>query len=106
MLNAVDESFLAALASQLPPGTLRAPEPRHLEEPRGRYLGLAGGLVCPGNTEEVALVLRAAQAARGLINILFPCGHVFSPYCGARAAAGLLVGQASVLTCWASTILR
>ena len=64
MLNAVDESFLAALASQLPPGTLRAPEPRHLEEPRGRYLGLAGGLVCPGNTEEVALVLRAAQAAR------------------------------------------
>jgi FAD/FMN-containing dehydrogenase len=64
MLNPADESFLEPLAAQLPPGTLRPPEARHLEEPRGRWPGRAGALACPASVEEVAAILRAAQAAR------------------------------------------
>ncbi|MCB1397630.1 MAG: FAD-binding oxidoreductase [Rhodobacter sp.] len=64
MLNPADPAFLAALEGQLPPGTLRAPEPRYLEEPRGRYFGQAAAVACPTRVEEVATVLRAANAAR------------------------------------------
>jgi len=64
MLNPADPAFLAALDGQLPPGTLRAAEPRYLEEPRGRYVGQAAAVVCPASADEVATVLRAANAAR------------------------------------------
>ena len=44
MLNPATPAFLAALASQLPEGTLRSAEPRYLEEPRGRWKGLAAAV--------------------------------------------------------------
>jgi len=64
LLEPVDAAFCAALSALLPIGTLRAPEPRHLEEPRGRYRGQGGVLACPTDTVQVATILRAAQAAR------------------------------------------
>jgi FAD/FMN-containing dehydrogenase len=64
MLNPADPAFLDRLAARLPAGTLRAPEPRHLQEPRarwhgqGRRCGLAplGGARCP-------TIVRACAAA-------------------------------------------
>ena len=53
-----------ALAEALPQGVLREIEPRHLEEPRGRYHGHAGLLAAPHNVQEVAAVVRACAAAR------------------------------------------
>ncbi|MCB1405785.1 MAG: FAD-binding oxidoreductase [Rhodobacteraceae bacterium] len=64
MLNPVESGFLETLAAQLPAGTLRAAETRYLEEPRGRYFGQAGAVACPGSTQEVSAILRAAHAAR------------------------------------------
>lgn len=64
MLNPADESFAAALAAHLPAGTLRPAEPRHLEEPRGRFRGAGGLLALPRSTAEVAAILRACAAAR------------------------------------------
>ena len=43
MLNPADPTFLTHLESVLPQGTLRAPEPRYLEEPRGRWHGHCRG---------------------------------------------------------------
>ena len=68
MLNPATPAFLAALASQLPEGTLRPAEPRYLEEPRGRWKGLAAAVALPRNTAEVAVIVRACAAARvGLV---------------------------------------
>ena len=64
MLNPADPAFLTTLAALLPPGTLRAPEPRYLEEPRGKWHGHAGAVACPASVEEVAVIVRAAAAAR------------------------------------------
>lgn len=64
MLNPADEHFVATLAQSLPEGTIRAPEPRHLEEPRSRWAGLGGCVALPRSTAEVASVVRACQAAR------------------------------------------
>ena len=64
MLNSADPDFVAHLAESLPPGTLREPEPRYLEEPRGRWQGRAGAVVLPRSTAEVAAILRACNAAR------------------------------------------
>lgn len=64
MLNPADAAFLTRLESQLPPGTVKAPEPRYLEEPRGRWKGIAGAVALPRSTEEVALIVRACAAAR------------------------------------------
>ena len=64
MLNPADPTFLTQLEGLLPKGTLRAPAPRYLEEPRGRWQGIAGAVACPGSTEEVALIVRACAAAR------------------------------------------
>ncbi|MDO5641699.1 MAG: FAD-binding oxidoreductase [Paracoccus sp. (in: a-proteobacteria)] len=52
------------LARLLPDGVLREIEPRHLEEPRGRFRGQAGLLAAPRNTDEVAAVIRACASAR------------------------------------------
>ncbi len=52
------------LAAMLPAGVLRPIQPRHLEEPRGRYHGQAGLLAAPHNVDEAAAVVRACAAAR------------------------------------------
>ena len=64
MLNPADAGFAASLAALLPDGSVGAPEPRHLEEPRGRWVGLGQVLVRPRTVEEVATVVRACGAAR------------------------------------------
>jgi len=64
MLNPADPAFAARLAAQLPDGTLRQPEPRHLEEPRGRWTGQGGLLALPRSTAEVQTILRACAEAR------------------------------------------
>lgn len=63
-LNPADPAFTAHLSSLLPADVLRQPEPRYLEEPRGRYRGHAGLLALPQNTKQVATLIRAANAAR------------------------------------------
>lgn len=52
------------LAAMLPQGVLRPVEPRHLEEPRGRYHGQAGLLAAPHDVHEAAAIVRACAAAR------------------------------------------
>lgn len=59
-LNPADESF----AARLPAGVLRPVEPRYLEERRGIFRGQAGFVAAPRNVDEVAAVVRAANAAR------------------------------------------
>lgn len=68
MLNPCDAAFLDALAARLPAGCLRPPEPRYLEEPRGRWQGRAGAVARPVRVDEVAQIVRACAAARvGLV---------------------------------------
>jgi FAD/FMN-containing dehydrogenase len=64
MLNPADPAFVAHLATLLPQGTLRAPAPQDLAEPRGRWAGMAGAVARPACTEEVAQIVRACAAAR------------------------------------------
>jgi FAD/FMN-containing dehydrogenase len=64
MLNDATGEFIRQLEASLPAGSLRAPEPRDLEEPRGRFHGQAAAVVRPANAEEVATVIRACAAAR------------------------------------------
>ena len=63
-LNPCDGAFLSRLAGLIPEGTLTAPEPRWLEEPRGRWTGQAGAVARPRNTAEVATIIRACAADR------------------------------------------
>lgn len=64
MLNPCDPAFVDRLSGLVPEGTLSTPEPRHLEEPRGRWLGQAGVLARPRTTAEVVALVRACVAAR------------------------------------------
>lgn len=64
MLNPCDPAFVADLAGLLPEGRLTPPEPRHLEEPRGRWHGQAGIVAKPHSTEEVSRIVAACHAAR------------------------------------------
>ncbi len=63
MLNACTADFAQDLSNRLP-GVLRPPAPRDLEEPRGRWRGVAGAIAAPRSTAEVADVVRACAAAR------------------------------------------
>lgn len=63
-LNPATPAFLDTLSARLPADTLRRPEARHLEEPRGRYAGQAAAVALPRSTEEVAEIIRTAHAAR------------------------------------------
>ena len=63
-LNAADEGLLARLAEVLGPGGLRAPEPRDLEEPRGRWHGHAAAVLRPGTTAALAAAVRLCAEAR------------------------------------------
>ena len=64
MLNPADADFVAGLAACLPEGCLRAPEPRYLDDPRGRWVGQAGAVALPQSVDQVATILRRCHAAR------------------------------------------
>lgn len=59
-----DEAFAARLRQSLPETVFRAPEPRYLEEPRGRWTGQCGLLALPRTVEEVSTLVTAAAEAR------------------------------------------
>lgn len=63
MLNDCTPDLLSAL-EEARPGLLRAVAPRDVEEPRGRWRGLAGAVACPRNTAEVAAIVTACARAR------------------------------------------
>ena len=60
--NPADTAFQAGL--DLPEDVFPELTPKYLEEPRGRYASDGGLLVAPSSTEQVSLLLKAAQAAR------------------------------------------
>ncbi len=63
-LNAADDALVARLAEALGPGGVRAPEPRDLEEPRGRYHGHAAAVLRPDSTAALAAAVRLCAEAR------------------------------------------
>ena len=81
-LNPVDREFLETLRRELSETAIRDPEPKYLEEPRGRWAGQAGAVVAPGSVEEVSSLVRLAGQARVPI----------VPYSG---GTGLVGGQIS-----------
>ncbi len=64
VLTPCDAAFLERLAAVLPPETLREAAPGELEEPRGRWRGVAGAVAVPRDVETVAAVVRACTEAR------------------------------------------
>lgn len=70
MLVAADAALLGRLEAALGAGAVRPPEPRHLEEPRGRRHGQAAAVLLPGSTEAVArAVAICAEARVGIVPI-------------------------------------
>ncbi|MDX1781456.1 MAG: FAD-binding oxidoreductase [Thalassovita sp.] len=63
-LKPVTPAFLDSLRTHLPERSFRPVEPRYLEEPRGHWQGHAGAVLAPETTEQVATILRMADAAR------------------------------------------
>lgn len=63
-LSPVTEAVEKDLRARLPAQTFCAPEPRFLEEPRGRYAGSAGLVLAPRTAAEVATILERCNAAR------------------------------------------
>ncbi len=63
-VNPVDGAFEARLKRVLPGACFRATDPAYLEEPRGLYRGVAGLVVAPGSTDEVATLVRTCHDAR------------------------------------------
>ncbi len=63
-LNPATPEFARALRDHLPAQAFREVAPAYLEEPRGRWAGHAGLVIAPETTDQVARVLRAANAAR------------------------------------------
>jgi FAD/FMN-containing dehydrogenase len=86
MLNPCDDQFLQHLAGLLPEGTLRAAEPRYLEEPRGRWRGQAGAVAAPRDVDQVSTILRACHAAR--VPVI--------PYGGGTGLVGGQIGGADI----------
>lgn len=79
MLNSVTPAFEDKLRGMLPSAAFKADSAPYLAEPRGRWTG-QGFVVSPGNTEEVAAIVKAcAAAAIGIV-----------PYSG---GTGLVGGQ-------------
>jgi FAD/FMN-containing dehydrogenase len=56
--------LLAALEAALGPGGVIAPEARYLEEPRGRFAGMAAAVLRPRDTAGVATAVRLCAEAR------------------------------------------
>ncbi|MBO9473538.1 FAD-binding oxidoreductase [Shimia sp. R10_1] len=63
-LQAATPAFADRLAETLPSDTLRIPDARYLEEPRGRFFGAGGVLALPRSTEEVAAIVKACAKAK------------------------------------------
>lgn len=65
-MSLIDASpeFIESLKKALPEKALREVSPHYLEEPRGTWRGQAAAVVAPETTEQVAQVLRMANAAR------------------------------------------
>lgn len=63
-LKPADADFLASLSAKLPDDAIRPAEPRYLEEPRGRWHGLAGCVALPRTTQDVSTILATANAAK------------------------------------------
>jgi FAD/FMN-containing dehydrogenase len=79
-LKSADDALLARLAEAIGSDAVLPPEPRYLEEPRGRFAGRAAAVLRPGTTEEVAAAVRICAEARvGIV-----------PYAG---GTGLVGGQ-------------
>ena len=79
-LGPADAAVLERLAAALGPGGVVPPEPRYLEEPRGRFAGRAAAVLRPASTEAVAAAVAICAAARvGIV-----------PYSG---GTGLVGGQ-------------
>jgi FAD/FMN-containing dehydrogenase len=82
-LREPDHDLLARLEAALGPGGVTAPEPRFLEEPRGRLAGAAAAVLRPRDTAGVAAAVRLCAEARvGIV-----------PYAG---GTGLVGGQVSL----------
>lgn len=64
MLTSADQAFAARLTQAVPGIRVETPEPRYLQEPRGRHHGHAGLLVRPHSTAQVVAILRACHDAR------------------------------------------
>lgn len=64
MLSDATPEFLDHLARLLPEGRLIAPEPRYLEERRGRWRGRAAAVARPHDVAEVSRILAACHRAR------------------------------------------
>ncbi|SOC11030.1 FAD/FMN-containing dehydrogenase [Rhodobacter sp. JA431] len=64
MLNPADDAFVQKLAEAVPDLWMGVPEPRYLEEPRGRWKGQAGVLAKPANTAQVSALMAFCHAAR------------------------------------------
>ncbi|QTN35942.1 FAD-binding oxidoreductase [Cognatishimia activa] len=62
-LNPADSAFLDRVASRVGSGVLSEPEPRYLEEPRGRFAGQAGAVAKPRTAEEVAALVGLCNEA-------------------------------------------
>lgn len=63
-LNPADEQFASTLRAKLPDDIIRHPEPRYLEEPRGKFQGQSGVVALPRSVDHVATLIRAANEAR------------------------------------------
>ena len=63
-LNDADDALLDRLRAALGPGAVRPPEPRHLEEMRGRRQGRVAAVVLPASTEETSRALALCAEAR------------------------------------------
>ncbi len=69
-LRDADAAFLDQIRTDLGEDAIGLPEPRHLEEPRGRRKGIVAAVVLPRTTEEVARIVALCGAARvGLVPI-------------------------------------
>ncbi len=79
-LAPAEATVLEQLGAALGPGGVIPPEPRYLEEPRGRYRGHAAAVLRPASTEQVAAAVAICAAARVAI----------VPYSG---GTGLVGGQ-------------
>ncbi|MCY4334127.1 MAG: FAD-binding oxidoreductase [Litoreibacter sp.] len=86
MLNPVSDALRDALRAALPPACFKELTPAYLEEPRGRYKGADALLLAPGNTDEVATIVKACNKARtGIV-----------PYAGGTGLVGGQINEGDV----------